>query len=388
MKDRQKTKDNHFVPQFYLKQFLNKNGCLYCYDSINKKNFSCTNIKEVCKKKNLYLIKNKISILDKCIFIKFMKNLDSVDKDFCDLLVEMLNDTTGNLFSIKIKGNKKIEEEINTLRQKSLNNNDYSRKQETLFCYIEDNFQSLYAKIIENENIDNTNKENENLKMYLYAKVLRFIHQELFNDLKNIIESENKEKSKNLLKLNLLNNTKENIPLFDIMYYMLTQYFRTQKVFNEIKEALNTHEEKMQLFINKEFPNEKFDINNLIFLFINIKPILLLNSMFNYKFHLLLLKNNTYTPFLTSDNPCINTYADSNKKKNNKKYTFDELELYFPLTPTLALLLTKNQNISKEIEDVRVIKEYNLKIIKNAERYVFANYDKLLEIYIGNFFTH
>ena len=43
----------------------------------------------------------------------------------------------------------------------------------------------------------------------------------------------------------------------------------------------------------------------------------------------------------------------------------------------MSFLLTKRTNIDCEIEDVKLIDNFNNKIIKNAERYIFAN-DKII----------
>ncbi|WP_421201325.1 DUF4238 domain-containing protein [Aeromonas enteropelogenes] len=50
-----------------------------------------------------------------------------------------------------------------------------------------------------------------------------------------------------------------------------------------------------------------------------------------------MLENHTYSPFLTSDQPIVNTYAAFGKQVKDH----DELEFYYPLSPEKALLLTK-----------------------------------------------
>lgn len=56
------TKNNHFVPQGYLKNFLNDKLSLYKYDLDNSlKSYEITNLKKECSCKNLYSTKQKIT---------------------------------------------------------------------------------------------------------------------------------------------------------------------------------------------------------------------------------------------------------------------------------------------------------------------------------------
>ena len=378
MTDRQLTKNNHFVPKFYLKRFLDNSNYLHFYDLQNKKYHNTTDLSQVCKQKNLYLIKNKITELDKALFVKIFGNESLEDKDFCHQMTEMLNGTSANLISIKFNGDKELQREIDNLISESLNCKNYSMEQETLFTFIENDFQVLYQNnIIDKQTLPNCNFQNEDIKLYLYIKILKYVHQELFNRLKNTIKANFKNNKQDIPKLNLLKNMKSR-PLIDIMHYMLSQYFRTKKVINCIKNVTATSKDEISKFMEQTFPNQKYDIDNLIFLFIHIEPILLLKNLIDDNYRLILLKNCTYTPFLISDNPCINTYAETNKNKYKK----EEFEVYFPLTPTLALLLTMNKKICNEIDDVNLVDDYNKKIIKNAERYIFANDMMLLKKYV------
>lgn len=68
---------------------------------------------------------------------------------------------------------------------KSLNNENFSRKQETLFTFIEDEFQVFYQDIIDKQTLPNLNIQDEDIKIYLYIKMLKYTHQELYNDLRD-----------------------------------------------------------------------------------------------------------------------------------------------------------------------------------------------------------
>ena len=59
------TKNNHFVPQGYLKNFLNDNLSLYKYDLNNSlKSYEVTNLKSVLVK--IYIQQNKKLHMKKC----------------------------------------------------------------------------------------------------------------------------------------------------------------------------------------------------------------------------------------------------------------------------------------------------------------------------------
>ena len=60
------------------------------------------------------------------------------------------------------------------------------------------------------------------------------------------------------------------------------------------------------------------------------------------KIHCILLKNTTSIPFITGDQPVINTYAIREPMKFLEK---NELELYYPIKPNLSLLLTLKEEM-------------------------------------------
>lgn len=50
-------KDQHFVPRFYLKNFTYDGK--YCYTKNKSGKINSQNIKEICKRRNIYEIKDK-----------------------------------------------------------------------------------------------------------------------------------------------------------------------------------------------------------------------------------------------------------------------------------------------------------------------------------------
>ncbi|SDX71938.1 Protein of unknown function [Paenibacillus sp. PDC88] len=93
-------------------------------------------------------------------------------------------------------------------------------------------------------------------------------------------------------------------------------------------------------------------------------------SLPNNNFVCIILKNNTPTPFITGDQPVINTKADY----NNLEQT-NELELYYPVSAKIALLLlqsSKKWDDSIDIEEGEV-QRYNDLIFKGSKKQVYAN---------------
>lgn len=129
---------------------------------------------------------------------------------------------------------------------------------------------------------------------------------------------------------------------------------------------------------------QKFIVLNedsFIFIFIHLKSIYLVESLINSQYKLLLLNNDTEVHFITSDSPCINIYAsyiDPFELQGN------DFEIYFPISPTLALLYTnrtgyKNiENTEITLNNKKMILQFNASIKKLAKRYLYSNINSLL----------
>ena len=92
-----------------------------------------------------------------------------------------------------------------------------------------------------------------------------------------------------------------------------------------------------------------------------------------------LLKSDGSVPFITGDQPVINLLGEAGG------LTGGDVELYYPLSPSLAFLLTPSQ--AKFADDVHVIgrmmiETYNLLILQKSERDVFSNDKAYLEEFV------
>ncbi|NOS75740.1 MAG: DUF4238 domain-containing protein [Methyloglobulus sp.] len=87
---------------------------------------------------------------------------------------------------------------------------------------------------------------------------------------------------------------------------------------------------------------------------------------------MVLLKNNTSVEFITSDQPVINTYAIG----FNETEAPEELELYYPVSPKLAILITNNieiRNSNIVVPNINQVKNYNRMIIQQSHSQIFTS---------------
>jgi len=85
------------------------------------------------------------------------------------------------------------------------------------------------------------------------------------------------------------------------------------------------------------------------------------------QFVLVLLENETDTPFITADQPIINLHHLLNGKPPLK------FELYYPLSPTKAMLLVERESPYDRLPSSVSINNYNVMMLKNSCEQVFSN---------------
>jgi hypothetical protein len=86
------------------------------------------------------------------------------------------------------------------------------------------------------------------------------------------------------------------------------------------------------------------------------------------KFKLVLLDNNTQTPFLTADQPIVNLHCNHTGKPPEK------LELYYPHSPRKAMLMLESSSSRGDFPLSGVsVNGYNLMMVKNSYQQVFSN---------------
>jgi len=154
----------------------------------------------------------------------------------------------------------------------------------------------------------------------------------------------------------------------DFILYLCFQYLRTKKMKQNVKESLG---KDASIFTN--FDNA-FNL---------IVPILatrlmdnLISSIKSKEFQCYLLENTSEIPFITGDQPLINIHAslDNNVETSN-------LAFYYPLSPTMSLLITKEQICNNKCS-IEKVKEYNDMIERQSLELIFAKDESTLHPYI------
>jgi hypothetical protein len=85
------------------------------------------------------------------------------------------------------------------------------------------------------------------------------------------------------------------------------------------------------------------------------------------KFMVVLLENETDTPFITADQPVINLHHTLNGKPPLK------FEMYYPLSPTRAMLFVERGSQHDRLLGSVSINNYNVMMLKNSCEQVFSN---------------
>jgi hypothetical protein len=91
------------------------------------------------------------------------------------------------------------------------------------------------------------------------------------------------------------------------------------------------------------------------------------------RFDLVLIDNQTDTPFITADQPIINLHAAPTGEPP------DKLEFFYPLSPQRAMLLVENSN-KKSNQSISAVSvnSYNIRMIQNSHEQVFSNSEEYL----------
>lgn len=364
-----KTERNHYIPQFYLKNFSNKNGALYSFDKKKPKTFYVKPINAGLEK-DLYTVKNKITMNDISCMRKMCKIEDN--DEFANItlpyLTAFLNDDLISVLSISPEGKDFIAE---FKKFSGLDDEKISYNQELLFCEYENQFKPSYDRILTFGKIEFF--KNEDIPVFPYIlRRLPFIAMDTIikkMSLRNKDVPEIQLKAKELsTKMSGSLNTNE---YYDFIHYITMQNLRTPKFFNAFEP------------LRLDFKKYGINSDSLKFLFIHYQSAVITNNIIVDGLHLILLKNSSEIPFITSDAPVINPHAQTNSLMPP-----DIMEFYFPLSPKYAILITKNcsdkglkkdENLLK-IWDNEKIKHWNNLMIKHAYRFLYSNDNSIFNV--------
>ncbi len=101
-----------------------------------------------------------------------------------------------------------------------------------------------------------------------------------------------------------------------------------------------------------------------------------------------LLINNTTIPFITSDQPVINVYSQLDNSIIEQRLDH-ELDLYYPISPTVAYMISYSKRFDKGIVDITedIADEMNIKIARFSHEHIIGDSkESLLKYrkYVGN----
>ncbi|MCG3709110.1 DUF4238 domain-containing protein [Aliarcobacter butzleri] len=152
----------------------------------------------------------------------------------------------------------------------------------------------------------------------------------------------------------------------DFLLHISAQYFRTK----------NMKENLVKVIENTKYKN--INIEN-IFTIISIYFSINLASNINEKnYNIVFIKNLTNRDFITSDQPIINVW----KMNNPEKHEIEAVELYMPIAPKLAILISESIYDDLEISDIEELKKYNDFIVKSSLTQIFSSNKEQLEHYV------
>lgn len=154
----------------------------------------------------------------------------------------------------------------------------------------------------------------------------------------------------------------------EFMHFICVQYMRT----NNIKQSVIAATEQSKLV----------DIEDIWNVLTHILATNMGWSLYSDRknLKLVLLSNSSDVSFITGDQPIINTYSTG--KGNIEPPT--KLELYYPVSPVHAIMLTeKDCYVSGEkiVLSINEVEEYNKHIVKQSHNQIYSNSKLDLERY-------
>ena len=148
--------------------------------------------------------------------------------------------------------------------------------------------------------------------------------------------------------------------LISFYLFILMQYFRTKKIYDDLSTI------------------EELRIDSVI---TPLRRILAFNTakyLYQNDFRTILLLNSTHQEFVTSDQPVCNTCVNYSILSR----CTDKLELYYPISPSKAILITSNDFMQNKQLDMGEVDFYNRKIINASQMQVYGSDKVSLERYL------
>lgn len=163
---------------------------------------------------------------------------------------------------------------------------------------------------------------------------------------------------------------------FHFIHFVCTQYFRTKAIRERWIASFEPHLDDPR-FSNLNIPRENIHIENIFPHVIWDVQNMTAFTLRKKDAPLSLLVNKTDIPFITSDQPVINLYADYQKPEEES----NGLTFYYPISPDVAILLNSEDTQNKVYLTREQVDYYNRTIIQASYQCIFANKREVIERY-------
>jgi putative component of membrane protein insertase Oxa1/YidC/SpoIIIJ protein YidD len=253
--------------------------------------------------------------------------------------------------------------------------------QELLFTFYEGNFVPLYERLLSRDSTFLSTDQNFDLacsnytkaliarmKMKWWSELMRIlIIDPAFKPPTSLAQSlEDFRKKRNKLDAQIVEDLLREPQLsiadlqrFDFMTFLLSQMIRTQRCKNTISELANS-DSRFALLSGRP------EVTLCYFTHLGIHRIA--TTLIRAKFRLVFLVNATEENLITGDQPIVNTFADFGRED-------EHLEIYYPLSPKLAMLYTSRPCYSDTNEillNAEDVKQYNRLLFEQCEDQVYC----------------
>jgi hypothetical protein len=238
------------------------------------------------------------------------------------------------------------------------------RDQRPLMIQLNHGWLDLFNKVFEIKNkIDQAGISDPKVVEMLDVMICNFEE-----DIHCSIESEGGIFLDNLYKKDV-SFYEDDEEVISFIFFICQQYFRTQKLSSNVRASLSSF--------------NGYNIDAMWPVLRHTSATSLGFSLYQdrEKFRPILIENKSETRFITGDQPIVNTHAVGLEPEDSP----EELEFYYPLTPSLALLFTDDTKYQGETiisaDEGDVIK-YNGYIHEQSGRQVYASQREPLELLV------
>ena len=161
--------------------------------------------------------------------------------------------------------------------------------------------------------------------------------------------------------------------------YLCSQHYRTKAARKRLVDGLN-ETLKSDMFIKLGMNTNNVRPEHVAFHIFWFIEGILADSLYDRNAHLTILKNQTVTPFLTTDQPVINILADYQDLADVP----NDVLLYYPLSPTTAITVNDTNKESYINLTETEVENYNGMLTNASFELIFSNSKEAVERYATN----